>query len=301
MEPTDYLLITPGTFTTVLGQYPSIVPAKLAALDEARYNSIPQRLKGSERDKPSLSKEEVATLVDWKLSHGKFRPTLRALVQQNSEEDVESTTSDAFASYVASQKKATDAKFALKTLTKLRGIGPATASLLLSVHDPETAPFFSDELYRWVMFEKGTAKGWDRSIKYDVKEYLDLYERVGSLKQRFREDHGTPLAAVEIEKVAYVLGKRSSNSSETSAPEELVVRGKKRKMDRDDDEKATSRSKIQPKHVKPNQRDATTRTESPKLKGTKPALAVDSEPLRSSKPAGTIPPRRSNRNRTPLT
>ena len=78
--------------------------------------------------------------------HGTFRPTLKALVQQNEAKQVESTTRKGFAEF--SGDKSTDA---LKTLTTLRGIGPATASLLLSVYDPDNAPFFSDELFRLVL------------------------------------------------------------------------------------------------------------------------------------------------------
>lgn len=207
----DYRSITPSSFTKLLHQYPSVVPAKLTDLDEERYTSIPQRLGSTKGNRAALTKDEVATLVDWKLSHGKFRPTLRALVQQNGESDVENTTSEAFASYSASPKNATDVKSAINTLAKLRGVGPATASLLLSVFDSETAPFFSDELYRWCMFEPGNGKGWDRTIKYNLKEYQELCGKVDSLRERFRKDHEIRLSAVDIEKVAYVLGKQDAS------------------------------------------------------------------------------------------
>ena len=62
-------------------------------------------------------------------------------MQSNPVETVETTTRKAFAA------DGKDALAALKTLTALKGIGPATASLLLSVHRMEEIPFFSDVCY----------------------------------------------------------------------------------------------------------------------------------------------------------
>lgn len=82
-------------------------------------------------------------------SHGKFRPSLKGLVQQNSEGFVKETTTAGFSADSWSDS--------LDILTKLKGIGPATAALLLSTSDPETLPFFSDELFRWAFWEKNRA------------------------------------------------------------------------------------------------------------------------------------------------
>ncbi|KAL9113978.1 MAG: hypothetical protein Q9187_007551, partial [Circinaria calcarea] len=90
---------------------------------------------------------------------------------------------------------------ALKELAKLKGIGPATASLLLSVYDEENVPFFSDELFRWVCWDEQA--GWKRKIKYDMKEYGMLWEGV----ERLREKLGSKVKAVDLEKVAYVCGR----------------------------------------------------------------------------------------------
>lgn len=90
----------------------------------------------------------------------------------------------------------------LTILSKLKGIGPATAALLLSSSDPKTLPFFSDELFRWAFWENRTAARWDRKIKYSPKEYRELKGRVDELGDRIGRE------AIEAEKVAYVLGKR---------------------------------------------------------------------------------------------
>ena len=95
------------------------------------------------------------------------------------------------------------------TLAKgLRGVGPATASLLLNTFDSEKVPFFSDELFRWVMFSEGKGNGWDRKIKYSAKEYQDLYRGVELLRERLGKESDKTITSVQVEMVAYVLGRR---------------------------------------------------------------------------------------------
>lgn len=132
--------------------------------------------------------------------HGTFRPKLLALVQSNDTETVLETTTKAFELYSSSDESPLPA---LKVLTQLRGIGPATASLLLSVLVPKDVPFFSDELFRWSCWDEAGAGGWKRSIKYTAKEYAMVVESVGVLRKRLGEE----VHAVDVERVAWVLGK----------------------------------------------------------------------------------------------
>lgn len=55
------------------------------------------------------------------------------------EKAVKDASSKAFA-------KMPDLKEALKEVTVLKGVGPATASALLAAHSPDVAPFMSDEV-----------------------------------------------------------------------------------------------------------------------------------------------------------
>jgi hypothetical protein len=127
--------------------------------------------------------------------HGTFRPNLLSLVQSNTANAIQDTTKSAFALLP-------DVTPALKTLIALKGIGPATASLLLSVAAPDTVPFFSDELFRWCIWdESGSPGGWQRKIKYNVKEYEMLLKKVDALVKRLG------VRAVDAERVAWVLGK----------------------------------------------------------------------------------------------
>lgn len=214
------LTITPPTFRELLDRYASRVPDKLHKLDEARYESIPAAVrarrakaaaKSDNAEEPSphgyLTKQEVVQLVEWKLEHGTFRPALLGMARAHPEDVITSTTASAFAQLSSTPP---DVSGALKTLCSLRGIGPATASLLLSCADPERVPFFSDELYRWMLWDGadvGKGTGWGRKIGYTDKEYAALREAVGGFLERAEGDVCGEVGALDMEKVAYVLGK----------------------------------------------------------------------------------------------
>ncbi|KAF2127291.1 hypothetical protein P153DRAFT_387836 [Dothidotthia symphoricarpi CBS 119687] len=192
------------TFQSTLARYPATVPDKLQELDALRYDTIPNGLaKRKEAGDAQLEKNGVEKLVEWKLKHGTFRPKLLQLVQSNAEDYIQDTTRKAFSLLTP---KSSDPSQALKLLTQLKGIGPATASLLLSAFAPETIPFFSDELFRWCMWdEPGSPGGWKRAIKYNAKEYVQLVTRVEQITTRLE------VSAVDVERVAWVLGKESVN------------------------------------------------------------------------------------------
>jgi hypothetical protein len=92
---------------------------------------------------------------------------------------------------------------ALKILSGLKGVGPATASLLLSVMRPREVPFFSDEVFRWCVWDEGDGEGWKRKIKYNIKEYEMVFKKVEALRSRLGKGE---MGAAEVEKVAWVLG-----------------------------------------------------------------------------------------------
>lgn len=136
--------------------------------------------------------------------HGTYRPNLAKLVASNSLQEVRKNTKNAFATY--SENNANYAK-AITALSKLKGIGPATASLILASYDPINIPFFSDELFRYLHWSEAKAKGWDRKINYSMKEYKDLYDRTQTLRQRLEKDSGNAVKAIDLEKMAYAIGK----------------------------------------------------------------------------------------------
>lgn len=120
----------------------------------------------------------------------------------NTAEDIVKQAVDAY-------KEDTDIQAALNVLTKLKGIGPATASLLLAVHDATRVIFFADEAFWWLCCD-----GKQSPIKYNAKEYQSLCSAVDDLRERL------DVAASDVERVAYVLmkGPASPKSSDHAVP-----------------------------------------------------------------------------------
>jgi hypothetical protein len=160
--------------------------------------------------------------------HGTFRPTLLSLVASNADTSINSLTSTVFHSYYSSidsssESHASDIPSFVSRLTALKGVGPATASLILSTVDPERVPFFGDELFRWAMWDTpapsskgpaGTTKGWKRKIGYNAKEYVQLVDVVEQVRTRLG------VGVDEIERVAFVLGKEGLDLDSDEAVED---------------------------------------------------------------------------------
>ncbi|KAM0564622.1 hypothetical protein ACHAPJ_000837 [Fusarium lateritium] len=197
--------ITIDEFKQLLGQYPALIKnvsdakgAKdgqrtLEELDEYRYNDALDTFSSKKLVRP-MKLDDIKTLVEWKLRHGKFRPTLMKLVSSNDPADAQDIVTQAREKY----NKDTDVEAALGVLTKLKGIGPATASLLLAVHDASRVIFFADEAFWWLC-----CNGKQSPIKYNTKEYRALCSKTDDLRDRLG------VQASDVEKVAYVLMKQS--------------------------------------------------------------------------------------------
>ncbi|KAL2260156.1 hypothetical protein VTK26DRAFT_5943 [Humicola hyalothermophila] len=166
----------------------------LADLDEYRYGTALDAFASGKSD-ASMGLDHVKTLVEWKLRHGKFRPTLMKLVSSNDSSFTESTIQKSVKHY----RENADVPAALKILTQLKGIGPATASLILAVHAPEDVIFFADEAFYWLC-----SGGSKVPIKYNLDEYIQLNERARALAKRLG------VKAVDVERVAFVLLRQSS-------------------------------------------------------------------------------------------
>ncbi|KAL8995213.1 MAG: hypothetical protein Q9169_005001 [Polycauliona sp. 2 TL-2023] len=205
------------------------LPDKLEGLSELRYTDVPEVVAQRKKDGEAfLEKTEVQSLVEWKL--------LAKLVASNPVEEVRSTTSAAF-SLMSDDPNPSKA---ISTLSKLKGIGPATASLLLSCYDPTTIPFFSDELFRWLHWQtdvSGNSKkrkssgiedngNANRKIGYTAKEYTSIYEKTTALRKRLSEESGETITAVDIEKAAYKISKAAQegriDGSLDNEPDEAV-------------------------------------------------------------------------------
>ncbi|OLN84310.1 hypothetical protein CCHL11_05957 [Colletotrichum chlorophyti] len=174
----------------------------LQELDYFRFVEAPALFSQDDPKRP-MDHDDVKALVDWKLQHGKFRPTLMKFVSSNDSSTVQQTVQEAIDKY----RETLDLSAVLSTLTKLKGIGPATASLLLSVHHPKKVIFFSDEAYYWLC-----NKGQKASLKYNTKEYGSLDVEARKLMKRLG------VSAMDVEKVAYVLFKQDGSKPAPDGP-----------------------------------------------------------------------------------
>lgn len=166
----------------------------LAQLDDWRKNKLPEILQVRyKKEKASwLSKDELVLLMDWKLAKGKYRPTLPSLIKSNSDDSVEEITKEGFhillsffdkievdnfwSTLEADTKKEymEVVKSSCEQFCKLRGVGPATASLICSlttnINEALAPPFFSDESFMFYILEPLRP---DTKIKYNIKEYIE--------------------------------------------------------------------------------------------------------------------------------
>eukprot|EP00127_Corallochytrium_limacisporum_P004130 Clim_evm75s157 gene=Clim_evmTU75s157 len=138
----------------------------LIELDAWLHETLPGIV--AKRKPKYIEKSELERLMQWKLSRGKFRPTLMALIRRNDAKTVKSVTTEAF-------KNIDDAKGCLKTLTQLTGVGPATATALMQVAAPDRYAFFADEVYEALEAAKEVPP-----LKYNEKCALALMEVIGS-------------------------------------------------------------------------------------------------------------------------
>ncbi|CCG21980.1 hypothetical protein CORT_0B02650 [Candida orthopsilosis Co 90-125] len=159
--------------------------------DDELLEIIAGRYLSSNKDTTYITKSELINLMDWKLSIGTFRPSLPKLIKSNNEESVIEVTKAGFKILLNYFKdlssgfwiSAADEKLdeykkhirqAMKELCKLKGVGPATSSLLMNclyeIQPKFTPPFFSDESFMYYVLDP-TKPG--EKIKYSVKEYVE--------------------------------------------------------------------------------------------------------------------------------
>ena len=134
-----------NVWTTYLNKYNEAVKLvsdnkkkpELIQLDKWLWNDLKTNVYDRYKKEPEngyfLTKVELSNIMKWKLIRGQFRP-LQKLVDSNSEDLVMSCTGKALNILCnPNNKKYGDWKEALKELTVLKGIGVATASIILAV------------------------------------------------------------------------------------------------------------------------------------------------------------------------
>ncbi|CAG8885916.1 unnamed protein product [Penicillium egyptiacum] len=215
---------------------------KFLQLDQWRYEVLPKiivdRANGSGQkgsaEGAHLLKEELIDIMEWKTKHGVSRPMLMGMVTSNPVATITKSTSTAFAALpdVDPVVAPNDAfpKASLDALTApIRGVGPATASLILSIatvfgDTEKQVPFYSDNVYLWLCLtdfpegnnikeqkpSKHKKPNGELIVKYNMNEYRELWNASQELRARLNNSAGEksgdrPVSFIDIERVAYVL------------------------------------------------------------------------------------------------
>ncbi|KAF3384931.1 hypothetical protein F1880_002143, partial [Penicillium rolfsii] len=137
---------------------------KFLTLDKWRYEDMP-KVMGERRVKKKgevLTKDDLITVMEWKMKHGISRPMLMGMVKSNQDKNVIQCSSTAMAALSTEDPMlAPDEAFpkpSIDAFGPVRGVGVATASLILSIAtatgDPkQQVPFYSDDVYLWLCLE----------------------------------------------------------------------------------------------------------------------------------------------------
>ncbi len=171
--------------TTMSQTFRSFTPAQLRALPrQADFSPSQQDLLSAVTKfatqtlshlPPSITLPELQTIMDYKLAFGQNRPMLRAMIRKNTDAQVRDCSRRALVLPELQLGGWDSVKESMDILCELKGVGPATASLILSLVYPENIPFFSDEATVDVLSPAGGRKG----IKYTMKTYKELFDALG--------------------------------------------------------------------------------------------------------------------------
>jgi hypothetical protein len=134
----------PGDWDAAHASFSAVAAVKNAALPElAAWASITLVTQLSLRRPPHLTGPELSRLMRFKLMLGRVRPNLQKYVDALTSSEVAAASGAAFA--VKGLGTPSGYRAASAALCVLKGVGPATASLILAVLAPATVAFMSDD------------------------------------------------------------------------------------------------------------------------------------------------------------
>lgn len=181
-----------ASWREALATYRDVIAAQgvtsLAAHDAWYQAELPALLRSRE---PSFAThDELVRITEWKMARGVWRARNLVLVRSNDPDEVARATREAFA-------QVPDESAPIATIAKLAGVGPATASAVMSAFEPSVYPFL-DELVAAQVPDLGTPAF---TPPYYRKYAAALRERATQIGERW-----TP-SAVERALWAHVGGK----------------------------------------------------------------------------------------------
>lgn len=181
-----------------LDRYDEVIGAqgveRLPELDRWYRDDLPGLI--ASRRPRHLKHDELVRLTEWKMARGVWRARNLVLVRGNEPAAVEETSAAALA-------RMPDPTGPISVLSKLNGVGPATASAAASAAAPDIYPFF-DEIVAAQLPGLG-----------DVKWTLGYYARYADALRAAAQDLGGDWTPARVERAlwAHAGGKAGSTPS----------------------------------------------------------------------------------------
>jgi hypothetical protein len=126
------------------------------------------------KERKNISKAELLKIVQWKFLKGKPRHALMNHLRANSDDAVQEHT-EAGIGFADNG----DSKKAIAIIAGLRGVGPATASAILSLYKPDMFAFMDDEVIECL---------YDGKRGYTAAIYHIVNDKCNDLAQKFMGD-----------------------------------------------------------------------------------------------------------------
>ena len=200
---------------------PTSAGPRLAAkpeLDRFFYDELPRELQTStstsdRRPLSSLSAAQLARVVEWKLARGTWRPRLLDFAKAAKQEDVAAAAKAAAEALGGKANKGGEEDkrlaAAIDALCALKGVGPATATALLSAADP-SIPFLSDEAGIAVLGER----------LYTTKAALAVTEALRGRAQELSDKEGKNWTASCVERSLWSASRAENEDDDGEEQEE---------------------------------------------------------------------------------
>ncbi|KAI9031275.1 hypothetical protein DFJ74DRAFT_702297 [Hyaloraphidium curvatum] len=178
-------------------------------LDRLLFEDLPLTVEArrTRKEKPVLTKDEVVSIVDWKMHRqgpgAKWRPNLLRFAEENSAEEYADAINSAEKRVPQLAGRSTREKATrgiIDALSKPKGIGPATSLAIGSVLSPALA-FYSDEAVAAIGMPKSTY------TPASAMAFLNkIWAKVEELDAAVSQTGGTEMTwtAKDVERALYV-------------------------------------------------------------------------------------------------
>lgn len=218
-----------NSWNTALSQYEAMIRAKgntqLYNLDQQRdciaqqWKADSQMKQKNNKRRSGMTKDELLNvIIPWKFLKGKPRNALKPLLQSNTEESVikasilafnhadNTTTNDD-----DTQQQQQQIQNAIQSLCQLSGVGPATASAILSASHPQLFAFMDDEVIECL---------YDAKRGYTAKIYGVVNERCRGIARELNEvacgDDESEWTPADVGKALWTVATMSAKKDEVA-------------------------------------------------------------------------------------